>query len=147
MPQSRVRYAAYYHLWTTICLNDKPQLFGKVNRRADSSDKVAASIFEDYNRGSSGRFIVVEAIEKLIHATKAKHIILSYSSGGRATAGELQDVLKTAGEIEDFVSIDYKKNVMATMRWTNDWIKDVDEPNKEYLFLLRKKRQNSSDVS
>ena len=24
MPPSRVRYAAYYHLWTTICLNDRP---------------------------------------------------------------------------------------------------------------------------
>lgn len=140
MPPSRVRYAAYYHIWTTLCLNDKPSVFGKVNRRADSSDKVAASIFEDYNRGASGRFVVVEAIERLIHKVKAKHIILSYSSGGRATAAELQDVLKTAGEIEDFISLDYKKNVMATMRWTNDWIKDIDEPNKEYLFLLRKRR-------
>jgi adenine-specific DNA-methyltransferase len=28
MPPSRVRYAAYYHLWTTICLNDRPKLFG-----------------------------------------------------------------------------------------------------------------------
>ena len=29
MPPSRVRYSAYYHLWTTVCLNDKPPLFGK----------------------------------------------------------------------------------------------------------------------
>lgn len=27
MPPSRVRYASYYHLWTTICKNDKPKLF------------------------------------------------------------------------------------------------------------------------
>ncbi|HEU4834764.1 MAG TPA: DNA adenine methylase, partial [Pyrinomonadaceae bacterium] len=38
MPPSRVRYAAYYHLWTSICLFDKPALFGKANRRADTSD-------------------------------------------------------------------------------------------------------------
>ena len=38
MPPSRVRYSAYYHLWTTICQNDKPETFGKVGRRLDSSD-------------------------------------------------------------------------------------------------------------
>lgn len=139
MPPSRVRYAAYYHIWTTLCLNDRPALFGKANRRVDSSDRVAASIFEDFNRGVSGRFVVVEAIEKLIHQTRSRHIILSYSSGGRATADELGQVLESAGEIEDFISVDYKKNVMAAMRWTNDWIREVDEPNKEYLFLLRKR--------
>jgi adenine-specific DNA-methyltransferase len=39
MPPSRVRYSAYYHVWTTVCLNDKPPLFGKVKRREDTSDK------------------------------------------------------------------------------------------------------------
>ena len=34
MPPSRVRYASYYHIWKTICLNDKPELAGKTNRRA-----------------------------------------------------------------------------------------------------------------
>ena len=33
MPPSRVRYASYYHLWTTICKNDKPRLFGAALRR------------------------------------------------------------------------------------------------------------------
>ena len=46
MPPSRVRYAAYYHLWTSICLFDKPALFGKANRRADTSDVLSASVFE-----------------------------------------------------------------------------------------------------
>ena len=40
MPPSRVRYNSYYHIWTSVILNDKPQLFGKVNRREDSRDKV-----------------------------------------------------------------------------------------------------------
>ena len=48
MPPSRVRYAAYYHLWTSICLFDKPELFGKAKRRADSSDALSASVFENY---------------------------------------------------------------------------------------------------
>ena len=33
------------------------------------------------------------------------------------------------GTILEIEKIDYKKNVMAGMRWTNDWIKDVEEKN------------------
>jgi len=138
MPPSRVRYASYYHIWTTICLNDKPKLFGKAKRRIDTSDTVAGSVFEEFRKGKSGKFIVTEAIEKLIRETKANYIILSYSSGGRATANELYDVLNFYGRIIDVKKIDYKKNVMATMKWTNDWIKDSEEKNYEYLFMMEK---------
>jgi adenine-specific DNA-methyltransferase len=138
MPPSRVRYAAYYHLWTTICLNDRPAVFGKAHRRQDSSDGLAASVFEDFRRGKSGQFIVVEAIEKLIRQTHAKYILLSYSSGGRATADQLRQVLEQSGRIVDTIALDYKKNVMANMRWTNAWIRDTEKPNREFLFLLEK---------
>ncbi|MCL2138535.1 MAG: DNA adenine methylase, partial [Treponema sp.] len=138
MPPSRVRYASYYHLWTTICLNDRPSLFGKANRRTDSSDNVAGSVFEEFRKGNSGKFLVVEAIEKLIKETYANYIILSYSSGGRAAANELKNVLNTYGNIISIKKIDYKKNVMATMKWTNNWIKDNEEKTFEYLFLLEK---------
>lgn len=139
MPPSRVRYASYYHLWTTICLYDKPSLFGKAKRRMDTSDTVAASVFENFRKGESGRFIVVEAIEKLIQLTNARWIILSYSSGGRATAEELSGVLAKNGKILEVVEVDYKRNVMAEMKWTNEWIKDSSEPNREFLFLIEKR--------
>jgi adenine-specific DNA-methyltransferase len=138
MPPSRVRYAAYYHLWTTICLNDRPAIFGKANRRTDSSDTVASSVFEDFRKSESGGFVVVEAIEKLIRNTRARYIILSYSSGGRATAEELQQVLEHSGRILDIITVDYRKNVMAQMRWTNEWIRQSEQPNREFLFLLEK---------
>lgn len=139
MPPSRVRYASYYHIWKTICLNDRPELFGKVARRADTSDTVAPSVFEDYRRGSSGRFVVVEAIDELIQNTKAPSIILSYSSGGRATAEELHEVISKHGSLLEVIEIDYRRNVMANMRWTRDWIKDAEEPYREFLFLMKKR--------
>ena len=140
MPPSRVRYASYYHIWTTICLNDKPEIFGKAKRRADTSDTKAGSVFEEFRKSESGKFIVIEAIERLIKQTTANYIILSYSSGGRATANELNDVLNNYGRILEIEKINYKKNVMSTMKWTNDWIKDIDEDNFEYLFLLEKSK-------
>ena len=57
MPPSRVRYQSYYHVWTTVCLNDRPELFGKAKRRVDTSDVVAGSIFEEFRRNEQGRFI------------------------------------------------------------------------------------------
>jgi adenine-specific DNA-methyltransferase len=145
MPPSRIRYASYYHLWTTVIRNDRPALFGKALRRKDSSDRVAASVFEDFRRNPlTNRFVAVEAIERLVCETKARWIILSYSSGGRATAGELNEVLQAHGEILDLVELDYKRNVMAEMKWTNDWIREAEAPHREFLFLLEKKLGGAS---
>lgn len=139
MPPSRVRYASYYHLWTSVCLFDKPCLFGKAKRRKDTSDKISASVFEEFRRNADGRFVAVQAIEDLIKATQARWIILSYSTGGRATSNELNEVLRKNGDLLDTVELDYKKNVMAGMKWTNEWLRDTDKPNREFLFLIEKK--------
>jgi len=139
MPPSRVRYASYYHLWTTICLHDKPPLFGKAKRRNDTADTIAASVFEEFRCNSSGRHIAVDAIDRLLRSTDAQWIILSYSSGGRATAEELNDVIAANGNVLEIEEIDYKKNVMAGMTWTNDWVRESVEPHREFLFLIEKK--------
>ena len=137
MPPSRVRYASYYHLWSSICLFDNPPLFGKAKRRADTADGLSASVFEEFRKNGSGRFIVVEAIERLLRETRCRHIILSYSSGGRATAEELNEVIRGAGKLVEVVEVDYKRNVMGGMRWTHEWVRDAEEPNREFLFLIR----------
>ena len=139
MPPSRVRYAAYYHLWTTVCLNDQPKLFGKARRRTDTSDAVTCSPFEDYRRSQSGRFTAVEAIEKILREVRARHVILSYSSGGRATAEALNEVIASSGRLIETVEIDYRRNVMSHMRWTNAWIAESETPNREFLFLIEKR--------
>lgn len=138
MPPSRVRYASYYHVWTSVCLYDTPELFGKVKRRKDTSDTVAASVFEEFRKDDDGRFIAVRAIERLLTMTNARWIILSYSSGGRATADELNQVVCRNGRLLEVVELDYKKNVMAGMKWTNEWLRDAEEPNREFLFLIEK---------
>ena len=138
MPPSRVRYASYYHLWTTICRNDRPELFGKACRRVDTSDVVAGSVFEEFRRDESGRLIAVEAIRKMLAEVNARYVILSYNSNGKATSNELHEVISSIGRLMEVVEIDYKKNVMADMRWTNEWIKDAEQKNREFLFLLEK---------
>lgn len=137
MPPSRVRYNSYYHIWTTIIKNDKPTVFGMVNRREDSRDRLSASVFEEFRKDESGRFIAMQALRRLIQETNSKYILLSYSSGGRATKQELKDIINESGSLLKIVEIDYKKNVMANMRWTNEWI-NGDGKHHEYLFLMKK---------
>ncbi len=138
MPPSRVRYMAYYHVWTTVCLNDQPQLFGKVNRRADTSDTVSGSVFEEFRKDEAGHFMAVKALKALLLKTRSKWIILSYSSGGRATSAELNEAMAAAGEVIEVVELDYKRNVMANMKWTNEWLRDAETPNREFLFLIKR---------
>lgn len=137
MPPSRVRYASYYHLWSTIILNDQPRIVGKARRRADVSDILAGSVFEEFRKDESGQFIAVEAIKRLLQSTNSKWILLSYSSGGRATAEELNCALRDRGEIIEILEIDYRKNVMAEMTWTDEWLKEASLPHREFLFLLK----------
>lgn len=137
MPSSRVRYAAYYHIWTSVIKNDRPTLFGKVNRRGDTRDTVATSIFEDYRKDTAGHFNALNAIRDLIHSVNSEYVLLSYSSGGRATKDELYAILNSAGTIQKALEIDHKKNAMSYMRWTNKWIHN-DIKHKEYLFLISK---------
>ena len=149
MPPSRVRYASYYHIWKTICLNDKPKLVGVANRREDVGDTISGSIFEEFRKNDEGQYIVIEAIEKLIKNTSAKYVVLSYNNNGRATFQAIKDILKNLKKKISIFEMDYKKNVMATItRTTNEWINNTNEKNKEYLFLIHKngKTENMPEI-
>jgi adenine-specific DNA-methyltransferase len=137
MPPSRVRYAAYYHLWTTIIQHDKPTLFGKANRRIDSKDDCGGSVFEEFRKNESGDFLAMEALRKLIIETNAHYLLLSYSSGGRATKQQLLDLISDSGKLLEIKLIDHKKHVMSNMRSTSEWI-NSDGKHNEYLFLMEK---------
>ena len=139
MPPSRVRYASYYHIWKTICLDDKPKLVGVANRREDVGDTISGSIFEEFRKNEEGQFLVIEAIEKLIKNTPAKYVVLSYNNNGRATLRAIKEILKDLKKKVSIIEMDYRKNVMATItRTTNEWINEKNGSNKEYLFIIHK---------
>jgi adenine-specific DNA-methyltransferase len=137
MPPSRIRYAAYYHLWTTIIRNDTPEIFGKVYRRSDTRDGLSASVFVEFRNNKNGDFIAMDALRKLIQQTNARYIVLSYSSGGRATQEQLLHIISENAKLIDVKKIDYRKNIMSTLRSTNEWISN-DEKHQEYIFLMEK---------
>lgn len=138
MPPSRVRYDSYYHLWKTVILDDQPPVFGKACRREDSRDDINPSLFESYHMDADGSFVATNQIRSLIARTMSPTILLSYSSGGRATLSCLLNAIEDAGKLQKMIEIDYRRNVMADMAWTGRWMRDVDEPNREFLFVIKK---------
>ena len=135
MPASRVRYAAYYHIWKTVCLNDHPVVYGAANRRVDSSDRVATSVFEDFRR-RNGRLVAAEAVERAVQMARCRWLLFSYSTAGRVAPEELNAIFRRHGEIVDVMVMDKKKNAMAGMFWTAAWKQEKD--NYELLYLVRK---------
>ena len=96
-------------------------------------------MFEEFRRNhSTGRFFAVEALERLIRSTAARWVILSYSSGGRGTAEEVNEVLSDNGKVVDVIKVDHKRNVMAGMKWTYEWLRETESRNYEFLFLMDK---------
>jgi len=95
---------------------------------------------------SDGKFIAVEAIRKLLASTRSKYIILSYSSGGRATSEELNEAIESCGRLLEVVELDYKRNVMADMKWTNEWLRDAEAPHREFLFLIKTHAAQSTTI-
>ena len=79
----------------------------------------------------------MKALDELIQKTNSRYILLSYSSGGRATKQELDHIMNKSGNILKAIEINYKKNIMGNMRWTHDWI-NTDGKYLEYLFLIQK---------
>lgn len=47
--------------------------------------------------------------------------------------------MRENGRLLDVVELRYRKNVMAGMKWTNEWLSNAEQPNREFLFLLEKK--------
>lgn len=99
---------------------------------------MAATVFEDFRKDADNNFIAVKAIEQLIQSVNAKYVALSYSSGGKATAEEIDCILKRHGRFIKTIELDYRRNVMAEMKWTNEWLRDAEEPNREFIFLIDK---------
>ena len=119
---------------------DKNKEPGQLISVAEIDEGVIVSHHWRDNTGSEKdvTFLAVGSIEKLIHHTQSNYIILSYSTGGRATAKELREVIADCATLVKTLAIDYKKNVMADMKWTHQWSAD-ENVNQELLFVLKKR--------
>jgi adenine-specific DNA-methyltransferase len=133
---TRVRYASYYHLWTTIVRNDKPDLFGASLRREDASSDTkpgAVSVFESTNYN-----VVKDSIYNLISNLNSRYFLFSYNNKSKVTIPDLIDIFSTDFNLVETRYFKHKENVQKKLTSNKEWMGDTGE-NLEYLFLIEKK--------
>lgn len=127
-PYTKNKYTSQYHLLETLVCYDNPTLYGKTGTR--HFDNVSSAWSQPYN-------VNIE-LDYIMSHTKAKHVLLSYSSDGLMTKEFIISCFKRYCKNESIVikEIPYKKYRNFKTKMT--------EEHFEYIFYGEKK--NVEDV-
>jgi adenine-specific DNA-methyltransferase len=134
---TRVRYASYYHLWTTICKNDKPELIGASKRRYDvSSDSLpgAISLFENTKDE-----IVEKAFVDLFKKYNKNYILLSYSNRSKLEIDKLIEIVSAHYSLKKILQFKHSPNSQTFAIKSGDWKNIIKDENHEFLILAKGK--------
>lgn len=129
-PYNQHSYAGNYHIWETLVLYDKPEVYGVARKRIDT--KHNKSVF-NYKKEAP------HALRQLILNLQVKYIILSFSNEGFFNINELKSICEERGPTLVFEK-NYKRYVGAQIGVYNPNGIKVSEPthlyNTEYLFVI-----------
>lgn len=127
-PYNQHSYLGNYHIWESLVLWDKPEVYGVACKRIDTKSKKSAlnskRQFEDY-------------FNKLILALKVSKILVSFSNEGFVSRERMEEILSQRGLVTTH-AFDYKRYVGAQIGVHNPQGHKVGEVthtnNVEYIF-------------
>lgn len=133
-PYNQHSYLGNYHIWESLCLWDKPEVYGIACKRVDVKERKS-----DYNLKKKA----FEAFKKLIEALSVKRIVVSFNNEGFIAKDEMESLLATRGEVVT-ITKDYKRYVGAQIGIHNLQGEKVGQVshlnNKEYIYLVQVNR-------
>lgn len=133
---TRVRYFSYYHLWTTVCKNDRPTVIGAAKRREDvSSDSLpnAISVFENLSDS-----VVESSFVKLLTEFDSKNTLISYNNRSKIQIDKLIDICTSYQKLVKVLNFSHKESSQARTTINGKWKQNYGNENREYLILLEK---------
>ena len=129
-PYNQHKYLGNYHIWESLVLWDKPEVYGIARKRVDCRDRRS-----EFN--SKPRFL--QTFEELINSAASPRLLVSFSNEGYASRDEIIEIMGVRGEVKVYES-DYKRYVGAQIGIHNQNGKKVGTVghlrNIEYLFLV-----------
>ena len=129
-PYNQHSYMGNYHIWETLVRWDKPEHYGVACKRIEC---------RQYRSPFNRKREIREAMEALVNALRAKHIVVSFNNEGYLAQQELEGILGTRGGVRT-VCIDHKRYVGAQIGIHNPSGKRVGKishlRNKEMLYLV-----------
>ena len=133
-PTTRVRYASYYHFWTTVVLNDRPPSVGAANRRLDCSSDTLPGAVSKYESTKYGE--VLAEIEQVVAGVDARYVLFSYSNKGKVGIKDLEGIF-SRHKILAVEKMPHRENVQRLLTSNREWLGD-QSANYEHLFLVEK---------
>lgn len=129
-PYNQHSYRGNYHIWETLILWDKPELYGVAHKRIDCKEKKSAF---------NSKVQFMGAFSSVVDALSSPVIIISFNNEGFVTREEMEAMLADRGSVSTR-SIDYKRYVGAQIGIHNPQGEKVGEVshlrNREYLYVL-----------
>ncbi len=102
-PYNQHKYLGNYHIWESLVLWDKPEVYGKACKRIDCHDRTSA-----FNRKRGAQ----PALQAIIDGVRAKHLVVSFSNEGYLRREDLEAMLARRGHVL-VLSQDFRRYVGA----------------------------------
>ena len=129
-PYNQHSYLSNYHIWESLVLWDKPEVYGIARKRVDCRARKS-----EYNRKRSHRAI----FDDLINALAAPLLVVSFNNEGYQSRPELEQLLAAHGQVF-VVTRDFKRYVGAQIGVYNpdgDKVGQISHlRNEEYIYLV-----------
>lgn len=129
-PYNQHSYLSNYHVWESLVLWDKPEVYGVACKRVDC--RTRKSPFNSKRKFHA-------ALTELIEAVQAKVLLVSFNNEGYISRADMEALLSTRGRVTVF-SHDYKRYVGAQIGIYNPSGEKVGAVshlrNLEYLYVV-----------
>ena len=129
-PYNQHAYIGNYHVWESLVLWDKPEVYGIACKRIDCRERKS-----DFNRKPKA----MEALRQFFAAIDCRYLVVSFSNEGYVSREEMEAMLKPHGDVY-IVEKDYKRYVGAQIGIYNPGGELVGKvshlQNKEYIYVV-----------
>lgn len=129
-PYNQHSYLGNYHVWETLVLWDRPEVYGVACKRIDVRERISP-----FNRRTEAR----AAFERVLGALRARALVVSFNDEGYLDRATLESLLRARGTVS-VIAHDYKRYVGAQIGIYNPRGQKVGSPgrlrNTEYLFVV-----------
>jgi len=128
-PYNQHSYLGNYHVWESLVLWDKPEVYGTACKRVDCRER--RSPFNSRRECLAG-------LRRVVEAARAPVLVVSFSDEGFLARREIEALLRPRGEVR-VLACGYKRYVGAQIGIYNPRGEKVGRPgplrNTEYLFV------------
>ncbi len=129
-PYNQHKYLGNYHIWESLVLWDKPEVYGIACKRVDCRE-----------RGSrfNSKIAARAALEHVIHGARARHLVVSFNNEGYFTRADIEEMLSPRGQVV-VIAHDFKRYVGAQIGIHDPTGKKVGAVshlrNTEYIYVV-----------